>query len=197
MNGNGNTERLVAFLVDLVKDPLVLIRYSAESWTTDCLVATLQDPKNPQRFFILGISNELPGWDVKSTGPKDLEGWDTLTDELEEWILKMNSLAKTTLIPEYVEIPQGRPVFHGDDNTKWVCWIPENGSYSFVRMLTSNPRIIAAPAGVKEMEAGWRHQYHYTKELTRLVQELTAVKGKIADLELKKAEIEQKILDLK
>ncbi len=195
-----NTEILAKYLVSLVENPVVLFRYSAQSWTTDCLVATIQNPKDPQRFYILGISNALPGWDEEATGPKDSAGWDRLTGTLEVWIKEMNAAAKTAVIPDLTIGLGGRPSFQRDSKPNWVFWVPDNGTFNSVRDLTHDPRVIAAPDGVVDQVEELHRQYQDAKELTQMKQKLAMVQKRIAgvhesldSLEAEKRQLEEEI----
>lgn len=158
-------QKLAGYVASLVRPPLTLFWYVTEGFRHDVLVATVQDPAVPTRFYVLEIFEEFPGWDVGS-GPENPGDWQVLAQNLQTWIERLNGLAAALKFP----VPETTPPLDFLQSVRgaWITWEPELGSFSHLIEKIDHIEILAGPTSVVEMAKKWQRDAELTQRLDQL-----------------------------
>jgi hypothetical protein len=161
-NYGRNAAKVLEHIKGQVEAPLVLFQERCSSWGPSPLTAAVQHPEDPQRFLVIGVFQQFPGWDPAAVSVPD---WDVLLGVVEGWVSEMNREAVTTQMP-VENVGRSRPIFGQETGPRWVRWIPENGAFSRASgmdmMRNTTP---LAPQDVVEQVRQWEERHSLEKEL--------------------------------
>lgn len=160
-------QKVVEYVSTLVQEPLVMFRQVCSSWGWDILTATVQHPEDPHQYLVIGNFDRFPGWDGGST---EVDDWDDLLEQVENWVQAMNQAATVTQVPE-AQPYSPRPKF-GEPTVHWIRWIPENGSFSQPpsQQLAMRPPAPIAPQSAIEQHDALEHRAYLGRELRKALE---------------------------
>ncbi len=170
-----NRQTLFETVAEHATGNLVIFRQTGISWTPDVLTAAIPCSNKPDTYLVLGVLDELPGWDESVV---QVPNWEELLAKFLEWVAEMQTIADSTPLPKYEKAT--KPLFEDgstrNSGPRWVSWIPENGGYSNAsgRQMARNTHIIAPPQLVERTNTLQKHASTHKKLLEAIEKEKQA-----------------------